>query len=81
MSRSFKEPWIKDPANRYMKKIAARVYRRVTKQITDDWRKAGREQDDPEYPHRNALVNPWSVCDFIWPAWRHVNKKTGLVAK
>jgi len=83
MSRSYKQPWIKDPSNRYMKKVAARVYRRCTKQLTEQYRKGwamwqnlDMDEDapdylfhlDPEYPHRNALVNQYTVCDFIRPA-------------
>lgn len=95
MSRSYKRPWIKDPSNSPMKKVAARVYRRSTRQITETFRKGwewGQDFDveddtpdaflqDPEYPHRYALVDPYTVCDFITPALKYVNKRTGLVPK
>lgn len=34
MSRSYRKPWVKDPNNRKMKKISARIYRSRCRQIS-----------------------------------------------
>lgn len=52
MSRSYRKPWIKDPANRYMKILHARKMRRITRQITHVWTK--------EHPNDWWL---WCTCD------------------
>lgn len=39
MSRSYRKPWIKDPANRYMKRVHAQAYRSRCKQIMKVWTK------------------------------------------
>lgn len=77
MSRSYRKPYVKDPANSRMKRVAARVYRHTCRQITYIYAKHWVQWgctcdgdctfcplDDPEYQHRHVLVNQYDICDF-----------------
>jgi hypothetical protein len=60
MSRSFKKNgWVKDPANRHMKKIAARRLRRIVKMKLLTY-----TEDSPPLPVMNEVINPYDVCDY-----------------
>lgn len=64
MSRSYRKPWVKDPANSYMKKIHARKMRRIIHQIM----KCLKDYEvGPEIPHYREVTNQYDVCDFIFP--------------
>ena len=63
MSISYRKPWIKDPANSYMKKIHARKMRRITHQIMKsliDY------ELGPEIPHYRSVSNQYDICDFCF---------------
>lgn len=75
MSRSYRKPWIKDPANRYMKKLYARAYRRSCRQISHVFRKGWidpmllgilevDDQEEPVYPHKHEVMDPYDICDY-----------------
>jgi hypothetical protein len=65
MSRSRKkEPWVKDPANTYMKKIHARKMRRCVNQIMHVFKYHYREGDDPVIPHYRSVTNQYDICDY-----------------
>lgn len=55
MSRSYRKPWIKDPANTRMKILHARRMRRITRQITDLWAKT--------HPDEHSV---YCYCDLEW---------------
>jgi len=67
MSRSYKKPWIKDPANRYMKKVSSRMMRSNVNQILQVF-KTKRDSYDigPDIPDRKVKINQYNICDFIF---------------
>lgn len=63
MSRSYKKNgWVKDPANRYMKKVASRKLRRKIHQLLSN--KNFNDESSP-LPVMDELINPYDVCDYI----------------
>lgn len=89
MSRSYKKPWVKDPANRYMKKLYARAYRRVSRHIIEKL-KDGICQFPSIYneyyedycdkimgmlPHRRDIMNMYDICDFRFPCTKVIGGK------
>lgn len=72
MSRSYKKPWVKDPANRYMKKIHARAFRsrcnQISKVYTKHWFRWDVEGTylDPVYPSKHEITNQYDICDYIF---------------
>lgn len=65
MSRSYRKPWVKDPANRYMKTVHARRMRRIANQITGHWTKTHPDESswycwcDLEW---NEDIDSWGPC-------------------
>jgi len=71
MSRSYKKPYRKDHP-KGIKRIEAKRIRSRYRQITWVWSKGWYPWDvegdymDPDYPHRNLIMNPYTYCDWIW---------------
>lgn len=79
MSRSYKKPWLKDPANSYMKRIHARRFRRMVHQTVKQfrydplWDYCGEGMEwkcetpmDINIPHYRSVTNQYDICDYIF---------------
>lgn len=83
MSRSYKKPWVKDPANRYMKRMYAQAYRSHVHKIEKslkispyygffkDWQTDQIDTLVNKLPHRRDVFNQYDICDFKFhePEW------------
>jgi hypothetical protein len=81
MGKSYKEPWVKDPANSYMKRIHNRRVRRSVNQILHVFKKnwdsfwwfvgegSGniiKSSPEPEIPDPKSVTNQYDICDYIF---------------
>lgn len=71
MSRSYREPWVKDPSARYMKPIHARRFRRVCRMVMKKYLHDPFDFEylnpDPVFPDPRLVTHPYDICDYRFP--------------